>query len=128
MRFESRYLVYAEKVRTAQVYIRDASPVSPYALMLFGGGLSAEKSRKGGGVGGSSQRGGGEGEEAVMVVDGWIRFRVPRRVEALIIDVREKLASLLMQKIERPTLELSSAGKGLLNAVTALLGQAPPDA
>ena len=63
-----------------------------------------------------------------MVVDGWIRFRVPRRVEALIIDVREKLASLLMQKIERPTLELSSAGKGLLNAVTALLGQAPPDA
>ena len=32
-----------------------------------------------------------------------------------------------VQKIERPQLELSAAGKGILQAVAALLEQAPPE-
>lgn len=123
-RFESKFLVFAEKVRTTQVYVRDASPVSPYALMLFGGGLVAERG------GGPTSRGGGNGgaePSTVLVVDSWIKFRVPKRVEALILDVRSKLSSLLQQKIASPNLELSNAGKGILGAVTALLGAPPPE-
>ena len=62
-----------------------------------------------------------------LVVDSWIKFRVPRRSEALILDVRSRLDMLLKQKIESPKIELSAAGKGILTAVSALLGQAPPD-
>ena len=123
VRQESKYLVYAEKVKTAQIYVRDASPVSPYALMLFGGRLAADR---GTGGGGATPRGGGEAT-TMLSVDSWIKFRVPRRVEALIFDVRAKLSSLLMQKIERPEVELSSAGKGILAAVTALLAAPLPD-
>ena len=64
---------------------------------------------------------------AVLVVDSWIKFRVPRRVEELLKDVRAKLSSLLMQKIASPNLELSSAGKGLLIAVRTLLAAPPPE-
>ena len=98
-----------------QVYVRDSSPVSPYALMLFGGGLKAESSGGGGSGGGVTPRGangssgrGHDGETAMLVVDSWIKFRVPKRVEALILDVRAQLSALLMRKIEKPELELSS--------------------
>merc|ERR1719478_1795385 len=36
------YLIYHEKVRTTRVYVRDCSPVSAYALILFGGVLSSQ--------------------------------------------------------------------------------------
>lgn len=38
----SSYLIYHEKVRTTRVYVRDCSPVSAYALILFGGVLSSQ--------------------------------------------------------------------------------------
>jgi hypothetical protein len=125
--FESKYLIYAEMIRTTQIYVRDSSPVSPYALMLFGGGLVAESPNGAGG--GSSARGAKKAsdEVSVLVVDSWIRFRVPNRVERLILDVRSQLSALLMRKIEKPELEFSSAGKGILNAVTALLAAPPPE-
>ncbi|KAL3917699.1 MAG: hypothetical protein SGPRY_006303 [Prymnesium sp.] len=68
----------------------------------------------------------GEGAETVLTVDGWIKFRIPTRARALIIDTRAQLTSLLQQKIASPEIELSSAGKGILAAVTALLDTPPP--
>jgi hypothetical protein len=119
VQFESKFLVYAEKVKTSQVYVRDCAPVSPYALLLFGGKL----------VSGSAKaralipRGGSD--DVTLTVDEWIKFRVPRRIEALIVDVRAQLTALLQQKIAKPALELSEAGRGILNAVSALLGSPP---
>ena len=129
-KFESRYLVYAEKVRTGQVYVRDSSPVSPYALMLFGGGLDREGGRGAKANGrGLTPRGAAaaDGEAAVLVVDTWIKFRVPQRIVELILDVRERLHELLRRKIERPALELSASGQALLGAVSGLLGTPPPE-
>lgn len=125
-----RYLIYAEMIRTTQVYVRDSSPVSPYALMLFGGYLESEGRRKGGLAANATPREGGRGgseETSTLVVDSWIRFRVPRRVEDLILDVRSQLSSLLMRKIEKPELEFSTAGRGILHAVTTLLAAPPPE-
>ena len=109
-RFESPYVVFAEKLKTAQVYLRDTTPVSPYALMLFGGRL----------------RGKGAGGGRVLSVDDWIQFRVPGGVEKLVTGIRVQLDSLLTQKIENPDLELSAAGKGVLEAVVALLDTPAP--
>ena len=36
---ESRYLIYHEMVKTTKIYVRDATPVSPLMLLLFGGKL-----------------------------------------------------------------------------------------
>ena len=99
--------------------MRDCAPVSAYALMLFGGALRSLTAQ------GQGQRGGAD--DAVLTVDGWIKFRVPRRVEALIVDIRAQLTALLQQKIAKPSLELSEAGRGILNAVTALLATPPPE-
>jgi hypothetical protein len=128
-RFESKYLIYAEMIRTTQVYVRDSSPVSPYALMLFGGMLESLGRLKGGRSANSTPRDGARGAEdsSTLVVDSWIKFRVPRRVEDLILDVRAQLSSLLMRKIEKPELEFSTAGRGILHAVTTLLAAPPPD-
>ena len=112
--FESKYLIYAEKVKTTQIYVRDCAPASPFAIMIFGGALKAERGGSGGG---------GGSDDAVLVVDAWIRFRLPFRVATLVLGVRAQLAAVLQKKIERPTLELSVAGKGILDAVTALLEQ-----
>ena len=34
---DSKMLVFHELVKTAKVYVRDATTISPYALLLFGG-------------------------------------------------------------------------------------------
>jgi len=34
-----RLMIFHEKVRTTQVYIRDCTPISPYPVLLFGGTL-----------------------------------------------------------------------------------------
>lgn len=130
--FASTYLVYAEKVKTGAVFVRDCAPVSPYALLMFAGELRSE-----GGVRVSGRAKGGRrrqveqrdaaGGEVVLCIDQWIRFRVPQRVESLILDLREQLEALLKTKISRPELELSSAGRGVLSAVMSLIaGQHGP--
>ena len=100
-RFETPYCAYAEKLKTGQVYLRDTTPASPYALMLFGGALGRK--------------------DGVLSVDGWIKFRVPKAVEDLVMGIRVQLDGLLCQKIENPDLALSDAGQSVLGAVHALL-------
>lgn len=36
-KFSQPFLVFHEKVKTSQVFVRDATSVSPFALLLFGG-------------------------------------------------------------------------------------------
>ena len=42
---DHRYVVYREIVRTAKVYVRDATTVAPLALILFGGRLTVHHER-----------------------------------------------------------------------------------
>ena len=89
----------------------------------LGGGASGADRCGDTGAGERGGSGGGSSDDAVLVVDAWIRFRLPFRVATLVLGVRAQLAAVLQKKIERPTLELSVAGKGILDAVTALLEQ-----
>ena len=108
-RFAEPYLVYHQLVFTTKTYVRDCTPVSPFALMLFGGALKAA---------GTALR--GEGDR-LLSVDGWMKFKVKPAEVSLMIQVREELDALLRQKIAKPSLELTRQGQGVLAAVRMLL-------
>ena len=107
--FDSQYLVFHEKVRTTRIYVRDCSTVSPFALMLFGGALGAERARK------------GLQGDALLTVDSWIKFGVPRQAVDLLLEVRAELDGVLRRKIESPDADVSGAGRHMLDAVVSLL-------
>lgn len=112
-RFESQYLVFHEKIKTTRIYIRDCTPVSPFALILFGGALGAER-------GGAAKARGAAATE-VLTVDGWIKFSVPAGAVKLIMEVRAELDAVLRRKVERPDADLSEAGRHILSAVAQLI-------
>jgi ATP-dependent RNA helicase DHX36 len=91
--------------------VRDCTPVSAFALMLFGGALKAA---------GTALR--GEGDR-LLSVDGWMKFKVKPAEVSLMIQVREELDALLRQKIAKPSLELTRQGQGVLAAVRMLLAK-----
>jgi len=132
VRFESNYLVYHERVKTTRLYVRDCTPVSPYALMLFGGALAAEggphshppplpPSAKGGkGSKARQKQQQADAAECVLSVDGWIKFSTPRSIQTLLLAVRESLDELLKKKIEQPEINLGGHEE-VINAVVQLI-------
>ena len=102
----SKYLVYHERVKTTRVFIRDATPVSPYALILFGGGsIEVEGGRA----------------ESVIRLDGWLGFKCPRRDHLVVMELREVLDGIMRNKIENPKSEFCGDARGIIGAVKAIL-------
>jgi len=87
--FDSRFLLYHEKVRTTKVYIRDATAVGPYPLLLFGGKIKVNH------------------ERSSATCDNWIHFRAAPRVAVLFKHLRAELDALLMEKIASPGMDIS---------------------
>ncbi|DBA76164.1 TPA: hypothetical protein ACH3X1_009895 [Trebouxia sp. C0004] len=81
------YLVYLEKMRTSQTFLRDTTVTSPLALLLFGGQLEVVH---------------GEG---YVLVDGWIRIRAAAPTAVLVQRLRGGLDTLLQQRIKQPGLD-----------------------
>ena len=75
-----------------RVFIRDASAVTPYAMLLFGGPLTVDH------VAGAVTVGGRR----------WIRFHAEARLGALLQGLRGALNRLLAEKVEAPALDLRS--------------------
>ena len=100
--FESRWLVYYEKVRTKAVYLRDSTMITPYPLLLFGGAVKVKHAQQ------------------LVTVDGWIEFEASPRVGVLFRQMRQELDRLLLQKLASPTLELALAGRTIDTIVTLL--------
>ena len=122
--FTTPYLIYHERVKTTRVYLRDATPVSPCALLLFGGGdLLSEKGKAKGPSRAGNWRGDDGSASDVISLDGWIRFRCPASTQALIRDVRAQLNEVLKRKIETPKLAFSDSAKGLMEAVAQLVSE-----
>ena len=105
----SKYLVYHERVKTTRVYIRDATPVSPYALILFGGGRMIVESCPTG------------INESVLRLDGWLGFKCPRRDHLLVMELREVLDAILKHKVENPKANFTEESAGIIDAVKAIL-------
>ncbi|XP_034225588.1 DExH-box ATP-dependent RNA helicase DExH1 [Prunus dulcis] len=102
--FPLPYMVYSEKVKTTNIFIRDSTNISDYALLLFGGSLIPSKT--------------GEGIE---MLGGYLHFSASKSVLELIRKLRGELDKLLNRKINNPGLDVSSEGKGVVSAVVELL-------
>ncbi|CAL8170214.1 unnamed protein product [Prunus armeniaca] len=102
--FPLPYMVYSEKVKTTNIFIRDSTNISDYALLLFGGSLIPSKT--------------GEGIE---MLGGYLHFSASKSVLELIRKLRGELDKLLNRKIDNPELDVSSEGKGVVSAVVELL-------
>lgn len=95
------WLVYHERVHTSQVFVRDCTEVSPFALLLFGGRISVQA---------------GQGR---IAVDDWVRFEAIGRIAALVNKLRQRLDAMLWEKIQNPRVDV--AGSKLSEALVELL-------
>ena len=89
-KYESRWLVYSERVETAKVYIRDNTMVGAYSLLLFGGDLKVQH------------------EKSLVTVDDWATFQAPARIGVLVKELRARVDQLLLDRINHPTAALAS--------------------
>jgi HrpA-like RNA helicase len=86
--FTQPFLVFHEKVKTSQVYVRDATVVSPFALLLFGGRVDIAHLK---------------GE---VTLDNWLRFSVAAQHAVMIQAMRGKLMTTMRRKIDSPKMNL----------------------
>jgi len=103
MDFESRWLVYHEKVETSAVFLRDATMVTPYPLLLFGGEISVQHSAH------------------TVKLDRWIEFEMDARVGVQFRALRGLLDNLLLRKVQDPGLDVWKEGGPLIDAVVQVL-------
>lgn len=102
--FENGYLVYMDRVKTSKVFIRDATMVSPYALMIFGERYEFDRDRQ------------------MIVLDGWARLRCSRRVALLMFEIRQRVQLYIRRQIDDPQFHLSEHATDLIDIISVLLG------
>ncbi|GLJ45369.1 hypothetical protein SUGI_0955050 [Cryptomeria japonica] len=102
--FPQPYLVYKEKVKTTNIFIRDSTNISDYALLMFGGSLALSQSGQG-----------------IEMLEGYLHFSASKRTMQLIQNLRAELDKLLQKKIDNPGLDITVVGKGVVAAVIELL-------
>ena len=101
------HIIYSEATRAGAdgaIRLRDATPISSFSLLLFGGRLYHDA--KAGVIG---------------IDDGWIRFRMAADVADLILAARRQLDALLKKKWEAPQDDTSAQSEKLIRAVHELL-------
>ncbi|XP_064642858.1 ATP-dependent DNA/RNA helicase DHX36-like isoform X2 [Lineus longissimus] len=84
--FPYKWLVYYLKMKTTKVYLYDATAISPYPLLFFGGDITIKNV---------------DGDECV-VVDDWIVFKASQKIASLVKDLRHELDKVLQDKVQRP--------------------------
>eukprot|EP01018_Ginkgo_biloba_P025644 Gb_33245 [translate_table: standard] len=102
--FPRPYMVYSDKVRTTNIYIRDSTNISDYALLMFGGSLTPSQSGQG-----------------IEMLGGYLHFSASKRTLELVQNLREALDRLLQRKIDEPSLDIHTEGRGVVPAVVELL-------
>ncbi|ODM89700.1 ATP-dependent RNA helicase DHX36 [Orchesella cincta] len=120
--FESHYLAYYQKMKTASLYLYDTTMITPFPLLFFGGQLSFMKEKKLG----------------VVSVDHNLDFLIEKHVFDLVQALRKHLDKLLEEKIVNPGPtcwnELSKEGalmRAIIEVITAeyceMLGENPSE-
>ena len=90
------------QVRTSKVFVRDSTMVTPFPLLLFGGALKVHHAKQ------------------TITVDKWIEFSTAPRTAVLFAQLRGELDKLLLEKIEKPGLELELTGRTISTIVSLL--------
>jgi len=102
--YECQWLVFHEKVMTTKVYVRDCTMISPHSILLFGGDISVDHSKQ------------------QIVVDDWAGFEMRPQTAVLVKTLRAELDRLLMEKIEKPEVNLLGTGGRTIEAIVQLIG------
>ncbi|CAL4148794.1 unnamed protein product, partial [Meganyctiphanes norvegica] len=79
--FESCWIMYREKIKSAKIYIHDATMVPNYPLLFFGQKLSYSE------------------KDGVIIVDDFVRVKCDKNVATLVQSLRNELDKLLEYKI-----------------------------
>ncbi|XP_071942254.1 ATP-dependent RNA helicase dhx29-like [Antedon mediterranea] len=82
------WMVFLEKVKQSRVFLRDSTLISPYHLLLFGGGLSIQH------------------RERIVSVDGWIQFKAFAKTAVIFKQLRELLDVILIKKLQNPQYDI----------------------
>jgi len=90
-KFESGWLVYSDIVQTSKVFVREASMVPVYAVLLFGGEVQVHH------------------EQGLVRVDSWATFKAPARIAVLVRELRAEVAALLGRKVMDPGVDLAAS-------------------
>lgn len=104
---DSNIIVYHEIVKTAKVYVRDATTISPYALLLFGGQIHVQH------------------QSNKIVVDNWLSLTAAPKVAVLVKQLKALLDRLLERKIVNPHETLSSTDEKVVSSIMMLFETEP---
>ncbi|KAH3744408.1 ATP-dependent RNA helicase DHX29 [Pelomyxa schiedti] len=97
---QSQWMVYFQKVKSSRIFIRDCTPVSPLALLLFGGTLAVQHLA------------------GTATVDKWLVIHTHPQTAVAIKQLRNNLDAALTSQFANPS---SAASSALVKAVTDLL-------
>lgn len=100
-RYQSGWVAYTQMSETSKLYVREASMVPVFSLLLFGGALRVEH------------------EQGLLVVDDWMEFKAPASMGVLVRQLRAELDRELLLKIADPDFDL--AGSKVVAAMMELL-------
>ncbi|KAK0208634.1 P-loop containing nucleoside triphosphate hydrolase protein [Desarmillaria ectypa] len=121
--WRSQYVVFFTKVKTSKIFLRDATEVPLYAMLLFGGTVSVNQI-----AGGISI----DGKEGVVKLKGWPRIGILvnhlRRVTSIKVITRNTdtnysrlLDAQLLCSIEESTIVAQGPNNPVIDAMLALL-------
>ncbi|KAJ3402528.1 ATPdependent RNA helicase [Chytriomyces hyalinus] len=85
--YEDLVVMYHSKVLTSKVYLRDATMVSPWAVLMFGGELCVDM------------------EGRTLAVSELVKFQAFPRIAVLVNGLRKQLDRLLALKVEQPDMD-----------------------
>ncbi|KAG5368941.1 putative ATP-dependent RNA helicase ucp12 [Yarrowia sp. C11] len=97
---EACFMAYFTRMETSKVFLRDVTPVSKYAMLLFGGKLDIDYTGRG------------------VVISDWLQITCWPRIGVLAAKLRQLLEEGLQRKFDNPKEELDPE---LVNAVVKLL-------
>ncbi|WVN86613.1 uncharacterized protein L203_101781 [Cryptococcus depauperatus CBS 7841] len=103
--FKSGYLSYFSKAKTSKVFLRDATEVSLYGLLLFGGSITIN--HWAGGI--------------MLGTDGHVKIRANTRIGVLCSQLRRLLDAQLIEQIESPHAADLTGHEEVVQAMLALL-------
>ena len=103
---EGDWIVYHEKVETSRVFLRDATVVGTFPLLLFGGPICVDH------------------DAGQIEVGGWMRFKAPPEVGVMFKEVQNELDKVLLAKAADPALDVATGAgaAGALDVVVQLVG------
>eukprot|EP00798_Chlamydomonas_sp_ICE-L_P014356 gene14356-20353_t len=91
--FPQSFVAFLEKVQTSRVFLRDVTPVSPMALLIFGGPLRVIH------------------QEGIVVVGDKIRVRAVAQQAVVVKTIRQALDKVLDRMISSTVSSSRSGGK-----------------